>query len=92
MREEEDVKAVRSFPPHSSFALAECPIPIPQFLGKAIDPPKVEQMDSAWRTLMDLGAVEGEHATSKLTALGRHVSLTSSSSSTRASLTSIPFL
>ena len=31
-------------------------------------------MDSAWRTLMDLGAVEGEHATSKLTALGRHMS------------------
>ena len=32
-------------------------------------------MDAAWKTLLDLGAVEGEAMTSRLTALGRHVSL-----------------
>jgi len=31
-------------------------------------------MDAAWKTLIDLGAVEGEALTSRLTALGRHVS------------------
>lgn len=40
---------------------------------KAIDPPKIGAIDSAWRTLLDLGAVEGEEMTSHLTALGRHV-------------------
>jgi hypothetical protein len=42
---------------------------------KAIDPPKIEAMDAAWKTLLDLGAVEGEAMTSRLTALGRHVSI-----------------
>jgi HrpA-like RNA helicase len=42
--------------------------------SKAIDPPKFEAMDLAWRTLMDLGIVEGEDQKSRLTALGRHVS------------------
>jgi ATP-dependent RNA helicase DHX57 len=41
---------------------------------KAIDPPKIEAMDAAWKTLMDLGAVDGEAMTSRLTAMGRHVS------------------
>lgn len=44
------------------------------YLRRAIDPPKIEALDSAWRTLIDLGAVEGEEATSRLTALGRHMS------------------
>ena len=44
------------------------------FLGKAIDPPKMDAIDAAWRTLFDLGAVESEDHSSKLTALGRHVS------------------
>ena len=34
----------------------------------------MDAMDAAWRILLDLGAVEGEEQTSKLTALGRHVS------------------
>lgn len=42
--------------------------------SKAIDPPKFEAMDLAWRTLMDLGIVEGQDQKSRLTALGRHVS------------------
>ncbi|ORX33843.1 putative ATP-dependent RNA helicase A [Kockovaella imperatae] len=45
------------------------------FLSKAIDPPKLDAMDAAWRILLDLGAVEGEDQTSKLTALGRHMSM-----------------
>lgn len=45
------------------------------FLGKAIDPPKVGAMEAAWRTLVELGAVEGEEMTSRLTALGNHVSI-----------------
>jgi ATP-dependent RNA helicase DHX57 len=44
------------------------------FLSRAIDPPSTSQMDAAWNTLVDLGAVEGEHATSRLTALGKHMS------------------
>jgi ATP-dependent RNA helicase DHX57 len=42
---------------------------------KAIDPPKMDAIDAAWRTLQDLGAVEGEEYSSRLTALGRHVSV-----------------
>ncbi|ORY29995.1 P-loop containing nucleoside triphosphate hydrolase protein [Naematelia encephala] len=45
------------------------------FLGKAIDPPKLDAIDAAWRTLQDLGAVEGEDHKSRLTALGRHMSM-----------------
>jgi ATP-dependent RNA helicase DHX57 len=41
---------------------------------KAIDPPKMDAIDAAWQTLQDLGAVEGEEYSSRLTALGRHVS------------------
>lgn len=47
---------------------------VKEFLLKAIDPPRMEALDSAWRTLLDLGAVAGEAMTSRLTALGRHVS------------------
>lgn len=43
-------------------------------ISKAIDPPKLEAIDAAWKTLLDLGAVESEDHASKLTALGRHVS------------------
>jgi ATP-dependent RNA helicase DHX57 len=35
----------------------------------------MEAMDLAWQTLLDLGIVEGEDQRSRLTALGRHVSL-----------------
>ncbi|GFZ45856.1 hypothetical protein JCM24511_03588 [Saitozyma sp. JCM 24511] len=50
-------------------------IDVRAFLSKAIDPPKFEAMDLAWRTLMDLGIVEGRDQKSRLTALGRHVSM-----------------
>jgi len=50
-------------------------IDVKAFLSRAIDPPKMEAMDSAWTTLVDLGAVEGETGTSRLTALGRHMSM-----------------
>ncbi|KAG9044048.1 hypothetical protein FS837_008842 [Tulasnella sp. UAMH 9824] len=40
------------------------------FLSKAIDPPKVEAMKEAWRTLENLGAIEED---GRLTALGRHM-------------------
>jgi len=50
-------------------------IDVKAFLSRAIDPPKMEAMDSAWTTLVDLGAVEGEKGTSRLTALGRHMSM-----------------
>lgn len=43
-------------------------------ISKAIDPPKLEAIDAAWKTLLDLGAVESEDHASRLTALGRHVS------------------
>lgn len=42
--------------------------------SKALDPPKLDAIDAAWRTLLDLGAVESEDHSSRLTALGRHVS------------------
>ena len=48
-------------------------IDVKTYLLKAIDPPKIDAIDSAWRTLLDLGAVEGEAMTSHLTALGRHM-------------------
>ena len=44
-------------------------------ISKAIDPPKMDAIEAAWKTLQDLGAVEGDDYTSKLTALGRHVSI-----------------
>ncbi|CED84855.1 atp-dependent rna helicase a [Phaffia rhodozyma] len=44
------------------------------FLSKAISPPSMPNMNVAWQTLIDLGAVEAEHETSNLTALGRHMS------------------
>lgn len=50
-------------------------IDVKAFLSKAIDPPKLEAMDAAWTTLLDLGAVEGEEGSSRLTALGRHMSM-----------------
>ena len=40
------------------------------FLKKAIDPPDVAAMDTAWATLENLGAVD---ETGRLTALGRHI-------------------
>ncbi|KAL7424264.1 putative ATP-dependent RNA helicase ucp12 [Cryptotrichosporon argae] len=45
------------------------------FLTKALDPPKLDAIDAAWRTLLDLGAVESEDHASRLTALGRHMSM-----------------
>ncbi|KAG8985528.1 hypothetical protein FRB90_004651, partial [Tulasnella sp. 427] len=45
---------------------------VTMFLAKAIDPPKVEAMNEAWRTLENLGAIDAE---GKLTALGRYMSL-----------------
>ncbi|KAK4689764.1 ATP-dependent RNA helicase DHX57, partial [Tremellales sp. Uapishka_1] len=48
---------------------------VKEFLGKAIDPPKMDAIDAAWKTLQDLGAIEGEDHKSRLTALGRHMSM-----------------
>ncbi|OCF36386.1 ATP-dependent RNA helicase A [Kwoniella heveanensis BCC8398] len=45
------------------------------FLSKAIDPPKMDAINAAWQTLQDLGAVESEDHKSRLTALGRHMSM-----------------
>ncbi|KAF9024145.1 P-loop containing nucleoside triphosphate hydrolase protein [Hymenopellis radicata] len=42
------------------------------FLKKAIDPPNVAAMDTAWSTLQNLGAIDEQD---RLTALGRHISL-----------------
>ncbi|KAG7452226.1 P-loop containing nucleoside triphosphate hydrolase protein [Guyanagaster necrorhizus] len=42
------------------------------FLRKAISPPDVSSMDTAWATLENLGAMDGQ---GRLTALGRHLSL-----------------
>lgn len=50
-------------------------IDVKHFLSRAIDPPRMEAMDAAWTTLIDLGAVEGEEGSSRLTALGRHMSM-----------------
>jgi len=35
----------------------------------------MDAIDAAWRTLLDLGAVVSEDHSSRLTALGRHVSV-----------------
>ena len=40
------------------------------FLRKAIDPPKLSAIESAWETLKELGAVDED---GKITALGRHM-------------------
>ncbi|KAK0198729.1 P-loop containing nucleoside triphosphate hydrolase protein [Armillaria mellea] len=45
---------------------------VKHFLGKAISPPDVSSMDTAWTTLENLGAVDRQ---GRLTALGRHLSL-----------------
>lgn len=50
-----------------------CTMMNPILYSKAIDPPKIHAIDAAWKTLQDLGAVEGEDHKSRLTALGRHV-------------------
>lgn len=45
------------------------------FLGKALSPPDVRAIDSAWETLRSLGAVEAEGGwASRLTPLGKHLS------------------
>ena len=43
---------------------------VKRFLGRAVDPPKVEAMDKALEVLHELGALDGK---GKLTALGRHL-------------------
>ncbi|WVR05425.1 hypothetical protein IAU60_002440 [Kwoniella sp. DSM 27419] len=48
---------------------------VKEFLSKAIDPPKMDAINAAWQTLQDLGAVESEDHKSRLTALGRHMSM-----------------
>lgn len=46
------------------------------FLGKAIDPPDVRAIDSAWATLRLLGAIEEHGGTkAKLTPLGMHLAM-----------------
>ncbi|WWD09835.1 hypothetical protein V865_007963 [Kwoniella europaea PYCC6329] len=48
---------------------------VKEFLSKAIDPPKMDAINAAWQTLQNLGAVESEDHKSRLTALGRHMSM-----------------
>ncbi|KAG8901551.1 hypothetical protein FRB99_005214 [Tulasnella sp. 403] len=43
---------------------------VKEFLGKAIDPPKVEAMDEAWKALLDLGAVDER---GRITSLGSYM-------------------
>ena len=44
------------------------------FLGKALNPPDVRAIDSAWATLRLLGAIEEEGGTAaRLTPLGAHL-------------------
>ena len=50
-------------------------IDVGAFLRRAIDPPHVDALAAAWQTLQDLGAIEGEDRESRLTALGRHMSM-----------------
>lgn len=46
------------------------------FLGKALDPPDVRAIDSAWTTLRLLGAIESEGGTAaRLTPLGMHLAM-----------------
>lgn len=46
------------------------------FLGKALDPPDVRAIDSAWATLRLLGAIEETGGTAaRLTPLGMHLSM-----------------
>jgi ATP-dependent RNA helicase DHX57 len=46
------------------------------FLGKALDPPDVRAIDSAWATLRLLGAIEEMGGTAaKLTPLGMHLAM-----------------
>jgi ATP-dependent RNA helicase DHX57 len=47
---------------------------VKEFLGKALSPPDVRAIDSAWNTLKNLGAVEEMGGWSaRLTPLGRHM-------------------
>lgn len=47
---------------------------VKEFLGKALSPPDVRAIDSAWTTLKNLGAVEDTGGWSaRLTPLGRHM-------------------
>lgn len=46
------------------------------FLGKALDPPDIRAIDSAWSTLRALGAIEEEGGTAaRLTPLGAHLAM-----------------
>lgn len=46
------------------------------FLGKALNPPDVRAIDSAWATLRLLGAIEETGGTAaRLTPLGMHLSM-----------------
>lgn len=60
--------------------------------SQAIDPPKMEAMDKAWETLLDLGIVEGEDQKSRLTALGRHVGSALSQRRTMLSSTQVAMI
>ncbi|EIW66325.1 hypothetical protein TREMEDRAFT_45797 [Tremella mesenterica DSM 1558] len=49
-------------------------IDVEAFLLKAIDPPKLHAISTAWTTLIDLGIVLSSSPSSPLTALGKHIS------------------
>lgn len=66
-REDEDVKVSPFFLSTKHGTLISL---LKHFLGKAISPPDVSSMDTAWATLENLGAVDGQ---GRLTALGRHL-------------------
>jgi hypothetical protein len=51
-------------------------VDVKAYLAKAIEPPSVAAIDTAWRVLLDLGAVLGSMdaaAESRVTALGKHL-------------------
>lgn len=65
-REDEDVRVCDVY----SLLVRILILQIQHFLKKAIDPPDVAAMDTAWTNLVNLGAVDDQ---GKLTALGRHM-------------------
>lgn len=65
MREHEDVKVSAWFPSKAIYADYT-----QLFLSRAISPPKMAAMETAWSILEELGAVDLD---GRLTALGRHM-------------------
>lgn len=51
-------------------------VDVKHYLGKALSPPDVRAIDSAWKTLSLLGCLEAEGGTAaRLSPLGKHLAL-----------------